>query len=140
MPRGIARIILGLVALTSTTIGAAAAADGGDVVIGTWRNLHDTMHIEIHHCGESMCGKVVWAGDQAIADAKRGGTHDLIGTEIFRDFKRDAGGNWRGRVFVPDLDKTFSGTIVLVDRNTLKGTGCLVGRLLCKSKILVRIG
>ncbi len=138
MPRGIARIMLGLVALTSTTIGAAAGAD--DAAIGTWRNLHDTMHIEIHHCGESMCGKVVWAGEQAIADAKRGGTRDLIGTEIFRDFRRDAGGNWQGKVFVPDLNKTFSGTIVLVDRNTLKGSGCLVGHLLCKSKVLVRIG
>lgn len=138
MPRGIARIMLGLVALTATTTGAAAGE--GDAAIGTWRNIRNTMHIEIHHCGDSMCGKVVWASDQAIADAKRGGTRDLIGTEIFRDFRRDAGGNWRGRVFVPDLNKTFSGTIELVDRNTLKGTGCLVGRVLCKSKVLVRIG
>lgn len=131
--------MLGLVALTSTTIGAAAAAEG-DAAIGTWRNIRNTMHIEIHHCGSSMCGKVVWASDQAIADARRGGTGDLIGTEIFRDFRQDAGGNWRGRVFVPDLNKTFSGTIELVDRNTLKGTGCLIGRVLCKSKVLVRIG
>jgi uncharacterized protein (DUF2147 family) len=130
--------MLGLVALTSITTGAAAGE--GDAAIGTWRNLHDTMHIQIHHCGDSVCGKVVWAGDQAIADAKRGGTRDLIGTEVFRDFRRDAGGNWRGRVFVPDLNKTFSGTIVLVDHNTLKGTGCLIGRVLCKSKVLVRIG
>jgi uncharacterized protein (DUF2147 family) len=138
MPQGIARIMLGLVALIATTTGAAAG--DGDAAIGTWRNIRNTMHIEIHHCGDSMCGKVVWASDQAIADAKRGGTRDLIGTEIFRDFRRDAGGNWRGRVFVPDLNKTFSGTIELVDRNTLKGTGCLVGRVLCKSKVLVRIG
>jgi uncharacterized protein (DUF2147 family) len=130
--------MLGLVALTATTTGAAAGE--GDAAIGTWRNIRNTMHIEIHHCDDSMCGKVVWASDQAIADAKRGGTRDLIGTEIFRDFRRDAGGNWRGKVFVPDLNKTFSGTIELVDRNTLKGTGCLIGRVLCKSKVLVRIG
>lgn len=139
MPRAIARIMLGLMAFMSAAAGAAAAAEG-DAAIGTWRNIRNTMHIEIHHCGDSMCGKVVWASDQAIADAERGGTRDLIGTEIFRDFRQDAGGNWRGRVFVPDLNKTFSGTITLVDRNTLKGTGCLVGRLLCKSKVLVRIG
>ena len=134
MPQGIARIMLGLVALIATTTG------DGDAAIGTWRNIRNTMHIEIHHCGDSMCGKVVWASDQATADAKHGGTRDLIGTEIFRDFRRDAAGNWRGKVFVPDLNKTFSGTIELVDRNTLKGTGCLIGRVLCKSKVLVRIG
>jgi uncharacterized protein (DUF2147 family) len=138
MPQGIARIMLGLVALIATTTGAAAG--DGDAAIGTWRNIRNTMHIEILHCGDSMCGKVVWASDQATADAKRGGTRDLIGTEIFRDFRRDAAGNWRGKVFVPDLNKTFSGTIELVDRNTLKGTGCLIGRVLCKSKVLVRIG
>jgi hypothetical protein len=38
------------------------------------------------------------------------------------------------------LNRTFSGTIVLVDRNTPKGAGCLVGRILCKSRVLVRIG
>lgn len=134
MPRAILAAILGLVAF------ASAGAGEGDVAIGTWRNLRDTMHIEIHRCGDSLCGTVVWASDQAVADARRGGTRDLIGTQIFRDFRRDAGGNWRGKVFVPDLNKTLSGTILLVDRNTLKGTGCLAGRILCKSKVLVRIG
>ena len=133
MPRVLALILSVLVAWSP------AAAGDGDAVIGTWRNLRDTMHIEMYSCGESMCGKVVWASDQATADARRGGTHDLIGTQIFSDFRKDAGGNWRGRVFVPDLNRTFSGTIVTVDRDTLKGSGCLVGRVLCKSKVLVRI-
>jgi len=134
MLRVILAAILGLLAFS------AASAGERDATIGTWRNLRDTMHIEIRHCGESVCGTVVWASDQAIADARRGGTHDLIGTQVFRDFRQDSAGNWRGKVFVPDLNKTLSGTIVLVDRNTLKGTGCLVGRVLCKSKVLVRIG
>ena len=134
MPRMILAVILGLLAFSG------ASASGEEAVIGTWRNLRDTMHIEIRHCGDSLCGKVVWASDQAIADARRGGTGDLIGIQVFRDFRQDSAGNWRGKVFVPDLNKTLSGTIVLVDRNTLKGSGCLVGRILCKSKILVRIG
>lgn len=134
MPRAILAFIFGLLAFSAANAGEQEAA------IGTWRNLRNTMHIEIRHCGDSLCGTVVWASDQAIADARRGGTSDLIGTQVFRDFRQDSAGNWYGKVFVPDLNKTLSGTIVLVDRNTLKGSGCLVGRILCKSKILVRIG
>lgn len=134
MPRVILAFIVGLLAFS------AANAGEQDAVIGTWRNLRDTMHIEIRPCGESVCGKVIWASDQAIADARGGGTRDLIGTQVFRDFRQDSAGNWYGKVFVPDLNRTFSGTIVLVDHNTLKGAGCLIGRVLCKSKVLVRIG
>ena len=125
--------------LLSLTVCTAASAADDEAVVGTWRNIRNTMHIQMYHCGESICGKVAWASEEALADARRGGTQNLIGTQIFRDFRKDARGNWRGRVFVPDLNKTLSGTMVVVDRNTLKGSGCLLVRVLCKAKTLVRI-
>lgn len=128
-----------LIILSGFIAVSPAYAGQDDPVVGTWRNIRNTMHIQTYHCGDSICGKVVWASDQAVADARRGGSANPIGTQVFRDFRKDAGGNWRGRVFVPDLNKTFSGTMVLVDRNTLKGSGCLIGRVLCKAKVLVRM-
>lgn len=116
----------------------AAAADG-DAAIGIWRNTQNSVHIEARHCGASMCGKVVWANAKAIADARRGGTANLVGTDLFRDFRKDKKGQWRGKVFVPDINKTFSGTVVLIDANTAKGSGCLVGRVGCRSQTLTRI-
>lgn len=133
MLRALVVILLGFNALT------AAVAAPNDSVVGTWRNMRNTMHIQMYRCGASVCGKVAWASEEAIADARRGGTTNLIGTQIFRDFQQDARGNWSGKVFVPDLNKTFSGTMVLVDQNTLKGSGCLIGHILCKAKVLVRI-
>ena len=126
-------ILVGLAAVTP------AYAGQDDSVVGTWRNIRNTMHIQMYHCGPSICGKVVWASNEAVADAQRGGSGNPIGTQVFRDFQKDARGNWRGRVFVPDLNKTFSGTMVIVDPNTLKGSGCLIGQFLCKAKVLVRI-
>jgi uncharacterized protein (DUF2147 family) len=126
-------ILVGLAAVTP------ACAGQDDSVVGTWRNMRNTMHIQMYHCGPSICGKVVWASNEAVADAQRGGSGNPIGTQVFRDFQKDARGNWRGRVFVPDLNKTFSGTMVIVDPNTLKGSGCLIGQFLCKAKVLVRI-
>jgi uncharacterized protein (DUF2147 family) len=128
-----------LVLAAAFALSTPALAAGEETAIGLWRNIRNTMHIEVRHCGDTLCGRVAWASDEALADAKKGGTRDLVGTEILRDFRPDPKGGWRGKVYVPDLDKTFSGTLVVVDRNTLKGSGCLLGRVLCKNKVLVRI-
>ena len=45
----------------------------------------------------------------------------------------------RGKVFVPDLDMTLSGSATLSDPNSLRAKGCLIGRVLCKSQVWTRI-
>lgn len=110
-----------------------------DRSLGVWKNPQNSVHVRSYHCGDSMCGVVVWASDKAKADAKRGGTANLIGFELFRNFSRDKKGNWWGKVFVPDIAKTVSGSIVVIDPDTLKGSGCLIGRVGCKSQTWKRI-
>jgi uncharacterized protein (DUF2147 family) len=83
-----------------------------------------------------LCGVVVWENDKAMADAHRGGTETLVGMELFRDFIRNEQGNWGGKVFVPDINKTFTDVITVIDPNTLKGSGCRMG---CKSQSWTRI-
>jgi uncharacterized protein (DUF2147 family) len=106
---------------------------------GIWRNPHNTVHVEIRPCGDAACGYVVWASEQAIADARKGGTENLIGLQLFRDFVQDKDGAWRGKVFVPDLNVTFSGAAVPLDPDTLRAKGCLLGKFLCRSQIWRRI-
>lgn len=67
-------------------VAASASADGTG---GVWRNPQDSVHVEVRHCGASMCGTVIWANERAIADAKRGGTDNLIGLQLFRDFSME---------------------------------------------------
>ncbi|HVJ02572.1 MAG TPA: DUF2147 domain-containing protein [Sphingomonas sp.] len=119
--------------------GTGASAQQGDASFGTWRNGSNSVHIQARRCGNSMCGRVVWANAKAIADARRGGTPNLVGLDLFRDFRKDRNGNWRGRVFVPDLNRTFSGRVVVVDANTLRGTGCALGGVICRTQTLTRI-
>lgn len=129
-----------LLLLSFLAAGAApAAARDGDAALGLWRNGSNSVHLEAYHCGASMCGKVVWASEKAVADARRGGTPNLVGLDLFHDFRKDRKGNWRGKVFVPDINRTFSGTVVMLDANTLKGTGCTLGGVICKSQTLRRI-
>lgn len=131
----ISALVAAGLALTTATA-ASAEPDGSR---GIWRNPKDTVHIRAHPCGKSMCGTVVWASDKAKADARRGGTETLVGAQLFRGFVQERAGVWRGKVFVPDIGKTFSGTITVVDDRTLKGSGCLLGRVGCKTQIWTRV-
>jgi uncharacterized protein (DUF2147 family) len=113
---------------------AAHAAD--DPV---WHNPSNSVHVRSYPCGKNMCGSVVWANDKATADARRGGTDPLVGAELFRDFAPDGPDLWRGKVFVPDINKTFSGTVRRIDDDTLEAKGCLVGRIGCRSQVWKRV-
>jgi uncharacterized protein (DUF2147 family) len=106
---------------------------------GVWRNPQDSVHISLRGCGDALCGTVIWANDKAQADARRGGTDPLVGVDLFRNFRAAGPGVWRGRVFVPDLNKSFSGTLTRVDERTLIGKGCLIGRIGCRSQTWRRV-
>ena len=105
-----------------------------------WANPSNSVHIRSHPCGEqAMCGTVVWASDKAKADAARGGTKTLVGTQLFRNFRLIRPGVWKGKVFVPDINKTFSGTVTLLGTDKLVGRGCLALGIGCKSQTWTRI-
>ena len=118
----------------------SANAETPNSAFGIWKNPEDSVHVRIQPCDQRMCGVVIWANDAAKADAKRGGTEQLDGLLLFRDFVRQRNGQWRGKVFVPDIGKTFSGTITLLDDDRLEGKGCLAGKILCRSQIWTRVG
>jgi uncharacterized protein (DUF2147 family) len=124
--------------LIASTLTRAVLAEEYHQPFGVWRNGKNSVHIAVRPCGEALCGKVVWANDKAKADA-RNSTDSLVGTELLKDFRRDAKGRWRGKVFVPDIGQTFHGTLSLIDPDRLKARGCLFAGIICKSKIWTRI-
>ncbi|HTG39470.1 DUF2147 domain-containing protein [Sphingomonas sp.] len=105
---------------------------------GVWRNAANSVHIRASRCGQAMCGTVIWANDKARADAAAGGTEELVGTRIFDGFTAEDG-EWVGEVYVPDLARSFSGSIWLEDRNTLVGQGCLFGNFGCREQVWTRV-
>ena len=118
----------------------AIAAQAPDVSpSGYWVNELGSVVVLIAPCGaEALCGTVQTANDKARADAKRGGTANLTGTELFHDFLPNGPGRWKGTVFVPDLNKRSRMEIVQLDANRIRVRGCAVGRLICKSQVWTR--
>ena len=115
---------------------AIAQSVGQDLVL---RNPQNSVHVRIHPCGTTRCGTVVWANAKAKADSARGGTPNLVGTELFREFREVSPKVWKGKVFVPDVNRVFSGTGTVKDKDTIVARGCLMGSIGCKSQVWTRV-
>lgn len=107
---------------------------------GHWSNPQGTVIIAIAPCGDALCGVVQWATDSAKADARRGGTDRLVGTEVLNEFMPKSPGRWRGRLFVPDLNKRPRAEMRLLGPDRLKVTVCGAAGLMCRSQVWVRTG
>jgi len=119
--------------------GLFAASADARVPAGTWANPSNTVQVRFAPCGRGrdaqlMCGTVTWASEQAKADAERGGSPRLVGTQLFTDFEEEEPGRWAGTVFIPDIGREVEGTITQIDARTLIGEGCLLGRLGCREQ------
>lgn len=109
------------------------AADAA-AIEGRWTNPSGSVTVAIAPCGGFWCGTVVAASDKAKADAAKGGTPTLVGTRLMTDFTAAGDGQWRGRLFVPDLNFRARASLTLEGPATLKVRGCSVRGLLCKSQ------
>ena len=105
---------------------------------GDWRNPSGSVVIAIAPCGEALCGRVKWASDKAQADARKGGTDPLVGTELLSGFVPKGEGRWKGRLFVPDLNKRSKVELRQLGHDQVKVTGCAIGGLVCKSEVWTR--
>jgi len=62
-----------------------------------------------------------------------------VGSQLLRNFSPSKSGTWRGKVFVPDMNVTVSGSAELLDANTLKARGCIFAGIGCKSQNWKRV-
>ena len=106
---------------------------------GVWRNGKDSVRIRVARCGRGLCGRVVQASAAAQADAARGGTARLVGTDLFRGLVREPDGLWYGQVFVPDLGRAVEGTLEQTGRDTLVAEGCLLAGFGCRAQTWTRV-
>lgn len=114
----------------------AAMAVAADAPIeGRWKNPSGGVTVLIEVCGAALCGSVIAAAESARADARRGGTANLVGTQLMSGFKPAGPGKWRGRMFVPDINHRSKAELRLIGASQLKVTGCMVGRMICKSQL-----
>jgi uncharacterized protein (DUF2147 family) len=125
-------------ALLGAALAGPVAAQQNVTPTGVWRNQSDNVRIRIAKCGPNLCGKVYQASERARADAARGGHPNLIGMNLFEEFARTGPNTFQGRVFVPDINRRFSGRLTMDNANQITVRGCLLRNTGCRSDVWVR--
>ena len=124
-----------LLALSTTTAHALplpTAARLAATPFGLWQNPKGTLLVRTRVCGQELCGNIVWASGQALADAKDAGVNALVGTELLSGYHPSGTNRWTGQVYVPDQGRRFYSTIQLENSDSLRISGCILGGLICK--------
>ena len=114
--------------------GQNVATPSNQSVEGVWANPKGTVQVRTGQCGDKLCGWVVWASEKAKADAEKKGGGPLIGSKLLRDYAPSGKANWTGLVYVPDMGSSFGSTLTLIDAQTMRVKGCILGGLICKSQ------
>lgn len=124
------RAILAIIGI----LGLTAAQEAPQMSIeGRWINPARSVIIDIAQCGESMCGTVQWATEQAQQDARKG-TPNLIGTQLLKDLQ-PKGDIWEGKLFVPDRNLHVTAKLQPEGPQQLEVSGC---EIICESQMWVR--
>lgn len=135
-------VLLALISIPFIGIGSAAAVTDDDIV-GVWRHPDNGSHIQIYHCGGSACAKVV-----SVTEPGRKDSHNpdpklrdrpVVGVVIMNGGKKVGPLKWEGRLYNTLDGGTYNGTLELVNEKQLKLSGCILGGLICQSKMWTKI-
>ena len=127
-------ILAALALLPAATLAHSAQQMDVRQAIGTWINPRGTVKVQTGPCGPNLCGRVVWASADALADARDSGISQVVGLELLRDYHSVGRGHYEGSVYVPDMGRSFFSKMEQRDPNTIRISGCILGGLLCKSQ------
>ena len=122
------------------TLAIAAPARAASPV-GRWQTADRGGVVEVFACGPALCGRVAGSPELDVHPerhdvnnknpAQRGRLlKGLVFMTGFSGGPREWGG---GQIYRPTNGSTYTGSVTLVDDNTLKLTGCIV-RPLCQSQ------
>lgn len=122
--------------LVSLLLAAPASAQALE---GQWTNYKRNVVVEVERCGTAYCGRVVQASEKAKAKARKGGTPNLIGTQILTGLKPLGNGRFRGQAFVPKRNIHATATVRQVSDDVMEVQGCVLGGLLCDKEKWTRV-
>jgi uncharacterized protein (DUF2147 family) len=125
-----------MILLASLLLAAPAAAQELE---GQWTNDKRTIVVQVERCGAAYCGKVIRATDKAKEKARKGGTANLIGTQLLTGLTPIGGGRFRGRAFVPKRNLHATATVRQLSNDEMQVQGCVWGGLLCGKERWTRV-
>ncbi|MFL6738416.1 MAG: DUF2147 domain-containing protein [Sphingomicrobium sp.] len=123
--------------LVAASLFASPAA--AQALEGQWTNYKRNVVVQVERCGSAFCGRVVQASAKAKEKARRGGTPNLIGTQILTGLTPVGEGRFRGRAFVPKRNIHATATVRQLSDDVMQVQGCVFGGLLCDNERWTRV-
>ena len=117
----------------------AVAPASAQALEGQWTNYKKNVVVQVERCGSAYCGRVVQASAKAKEKARKGGTPNLVGTQILTGLTPVGNGKFRGRAFVPKRNIHATATVRQVSDDVMQVQGCVLGGLLCDNERWTRV-
>lgn len=104
---------------------AAGNARAASSLIGLWERDTGTARVEI-----APCGDIIWVRDK--------NSPTKVGMRVFYDIVPESPTSWTGLAFNPEDRQTYSGAVTIVG-GKMTTSGCIIGKLFCKSAYWSRL-
>lgn len=125
------KVMASAIAVFSLAPAAFESASAASDPTGIWMNDTGRGAIEIKHCGDTLCGNVVWVRNTADADG--------CGKQIIGNVAPVGGGHWdNGWIYSPEKGRKYSVELTPLDNGTLRVTGYAGFKFLSKTMIWTR--
>jgi uncharacterized protein (DUF2147 family) len=122
---------------------SGAYAQTAEDAFGTWRHPENGSLINVYQCGGGLCAKVAKVADPSRKDDKNPDpklrNRPVVGVVIMSGAKKSGPKSWSGRLYNTQDGQTYSGTVTVVSKNTLKLEGCVMGGLICQGPTWTRV-
>ncbi len=106
-------------------LGLGAGIASAEPLLGMWQTAKDDNGkfglVEVAPCGNKLCGKLVKSYDENGNETQS----DNIGRNIISETVPVGGGEYKGKVYSPDRDKTYNSRLELKG-DRLEVSGCVM--------------
>lgn len=134
------KVCIGTIIALATATTAAAAAPTAEPT-GEWAVEGDLAHVQIENCSGQLWGVVSWekspGTDSNNPDPSKR-TRPTLGMPILLGMTPADSNRWDGEIYNSNDGKTYSAHIGLVNKDTLRVEGCVLG-FLCGGQNWTRV-
>jgi uncharacterized protein (DUF2147 family) len=136
MKRSFTALAAALAMLGASQALALAAAEDA---IGTWKDADTGGITQVYSCEGGICIKVVTPSKAREKDdnnpdpALKG--RSMAGVIIMSGAVKDGADRWKGKVYNSEDGKTYTGYIEVKSKDEVKLEGCVLGGIICKSRL-----
>ncbi|NJM36055.1 MAG: DUF2147 domain-containing protein [Rhodomicrobium sp.] len=120
-----------------------AFAQKAEDAFGVWQHPENGSHIRVAQCGGGLCATIVKVKDPSRTDVNNPDpklrSRPVKGITIMNGAKKTGDKAWSGKLYNTQDGQTYSGTLTVVDKNSLKLQGCVLGGLICQGPTWTRI-